>query len=122
MYTTHISALDTLIPSNACLVIFHRKCGKSNCRCAKGEKHPFTGLKYRVKEHDRVIQKVKYLPSNSVAKIRQLLWQTKGLEILERSNGYIFSIDQMFPHLSGEFIHAKAYEVFGQQKYIKHAR
>lgn len=108
VYRCHTEILDSLIPLNARLVTFDHKCGKPNCKCIHGYLHRFTALKYRVNG----IQKKKYVRKSDVDRVRRKLYQAKGIEILERSDKYIFSIAYQYPELSGADIHIKAYKVF----------
>ena len=114
MYKDTLTYLDSSFPTNACLVTYRHKCGKANCRCKRGFLHRATALKYKIDS----VQKMKYIRQADVESIRKLLYQKKGIEILERADKYIFSIATMFPELSGQDIHIKAYEVFGQQKQL----
>ena len=94
MYKDYISLLDTVLPISACLIKMSRKCGKSNCTCVKkGELHPY--FKYRVKIDDKVTQKVMYVKSDKVDKIKRELYSEKGEELLHRDDYYIHTIGRM---------------------------
>lgn len=114
MYRQQIELLSEIFPTNACLVTYRHRCGKSSCKCNRGYLHTATALKYRIDS----VQKMKYVRQADVERVRRLLYQAKGIEILERADKYIFSIATLFPKLSGQDIHIKAYEVFGQQKQL----
>lgn len=112
MYKNSFLYLGNIFPTNACLVTYQHRCGKANCKCNRGLLHIANALKYRVDS----VQKIKYVRQSDVERVRRLLYQAKGIEILERADTYIFSIAKLFPELSGQDIRIKAYEVFGQQK------
>lgn len=114
MYRQQIELLSEIFPTNACLVTYQHRCGKANCKCNRGLLHTATALKYRIDS----VQKMKYVKQSDVERVRKLLYQAKGIEILERADTYIFSIAKLFPELSGQEIHIKTYEVFGQQKQL----
>ena len=60
------------IPENALpgsLSLTHRKCGKSNCRCASGEGHPRWSLTFMVAGKERV----ESIPAALVEDIRPLV-------------------------------------------------
>lgn len=113
MYKGLLNFSGTFIPSNACLVTFARKCGKSNCRCNRGHLHPANALKYRIDG----VQKMKYVRQADVTMVRRQLYEIKGIEIIDRGgDAYSFTLAEMYPELTGTDIMIKAYEVFGQQK------
>lgn len=114
MYNNLIEYRNIAIPTNACLLTTRYRCGKKSCKCNRGNLHTAAALKYRIDS----VQKMKYVRQSDVERVRRLLYQAKGIEILERADKYIFSIATLFPKLSGQEIHIKAYEVFGQQKLL----
>ncbi len=114
MYNNLIEYRNVAIPTNACLLTTRYRCGKKSCKCNRGYLHTANAIKYRIDS----VQKMKYVRQSDVERVRKLLYQAKGIEILERADKYIFSIAAMFPELSGQDIHIKAYEVFGQQKQL----
>lgn len=103
------------IPNNSFLTTYHRKCGKPNCRCVRGEKHPFVGLGYRVRKDGKFKQKVKYLKAHEVDAVRDKLYQLKGERLLLRNDERVYLVGEMFPELSGADIFRKAYAVFGRK-------
>ena len=107
---------------NAFITTYYRKCGKPNCRCANGEKHPFTGLGYRIRKDGKLKQKVKYLKAGDVDAIRDQLYQLKGERWLQRDDERVYMVGEMFPELSGVDIFRKAYAVFGRKNTSKQYR
>jgi len=67
-----------LFLSKSFITTCYRKCGKPNCRCVRGEKHPFIDLGYRVHKDGKLKQKVKYLKAYEVDAVRDQLYQLKG--------------------------------------------
>lgn len=60
---------------------------------------------------------MKYVRKADVERVSRLLYEIKGLEIIDRGgDSYTFALAKLYPELSGTDIHIKAYEVFGQQK------
>lgn len=110
---------NQLILANSFLTTYYRKCGRSNCRCVHGEKHPFVGLGYRVRKDGKLKQKVKYLKANEVDVVRNQLYQLKGKRWLKRVDERVYLVGEMFPELAGADIFRKAYEVFGRKNQSK---
>lgn len=104
---------------NAFIATYYRKCGKPNCRCVRGEKHPFIGLGYRVCKDGKLKQKVKYLKACEVDAVRDQLYQLKGERWLQRVDERVYLVGDMFPELSGSDIFRKAYVVFGRKNLSK---
>lgn len=119
MYRSNFILNSLEYPTNACLVTNKHRCGKSTCRCVtQGELHQSTALKFRVNGK----QKMKYVRQQDVDRVRRELYQRKGLEIIDRADKYTLTIAKMFPNLSGEDIHIKTFEVFGQRNYLRQSQ
>ena len=53
------------------LALTHRKCGKPNCRCAKGDKHPLWSLTFM----DQGNKRVERIPEEWVDEVRRQVQQ-----------------------------------------------
>jgi hypothetical protein len=58
------------------LALTHRKCGKPNCRCAKGDKHPLWSLTFM----DQGKKRVERIPKEWVDEVRQRVQEGKDFK------------------------------------------
>lgn len=76
------SRLKKLVPQRpllgASLVEVFKKCGRSGCRCERGEKHPKYFLTYKVKTKTKTV----YVPVDLVQEVRQWIKEHRRLKKL----------------------------------------